>query len=111
MKNFIRPGIRKFYDDEHFCGGIERSGFFTISEANFLIQYGDTLHNLSNGIFQPETSAESEFVACIQSDIASNTYEVKLWSKYLKALYKVNHGVSVNSSTSNKNTKNEAYDY
>lgn len=110
MTNMIRAGRRKFYGDEHFAGGIERSGFFTISEANFLVEYGDTLNGLSAGNLNPESAAESEFVACIQSNIASNSYEVKLWRKYIKAVHSVTHRASANSSRTEQHYSFEGYD-
>ncbi|MEC8327635.1 MAG: DUF413 domain-containing protein [Pseudoalteromonas spongiae] len=110
MTNMIRAGRRKFYDDEHFAGGIERSGFFTISEANFLVEYGDTLNGLSAGNLNPESAAESEFVACMQSNIASNSYEVKLWRKYIKAVHSVTHRASANSSRTEQHYSFEGYD-
>lgn len=110
MANNIRVGRRKFYDDEHFPGGIERSGFFTISEANYLINYGETLDCLSRGTVLPETADETEFVACMQSNIASNCYEVKLWRKYLTALHRVTHRASANSSRVESRHSFEDYD-
>lgn len=110
MTNAIRAGRRKFYDDEHFSGGIERSGFFTISEADFLVEYGDTLNGLSSGSMQPETLVESEFVACMQSGIMSNSYEVKLWRKYLKAIHSVTHRASASSSRTEQKYSLESYD-
>lgn len=110
MANAIRTGRRKFYGDEHFAGGVERSGFFTISEANYLVEYGDTLHGLSAGSLAPTSVAEAEFVACIQSDIVSNSYEVKLWRKYIKAVRSVTHRASANSSRTEQHYSFEGYD-
>ena len=110
MTNDIRLGVRKFYADEHFSAGIERSGFFTISESQFLINYGDTLFRLSNGVLTPKSAMEFEFVACINQGMASQNYAVNLWNKYLNAVHKVKNRVSANSYWTETNTNYENYD-
>lgn len=110
MTTEIRTGKRKFYDDEHFPGGIDRAGFFTISEANYLIDFGFTLNGLSKGEIEPSNEAELEFVNAIRSQMESQAYGVKLWRKYLKAVYKVSHRASANSSFYETPINYESYD-
>ncbi len=98
MATEIRLGSRKFYDDEHFPGGIDRSGFFTIPEANVLINYGYTLNGLFTGDITPQNSDEQAFVDEIKLDQSSSIYEVKLWQKYLKAVHRVTHRASAIST-------------
>jgi uncharacterized protein YifE (UPF0438 family) len=106
----IRLGGRKFYDDEHFPGGIDRAGFFTIPEANFLINYGYTLNGLYCGELTPTNEVEQRFVDGVMSDEESAVYEVRLWRKYLKALYKVSHRASANSSRNEISRSFESHD-
>ncbi|MFY8351199.1 DUF413 domain-containing protein [Pseudoalteromonas sp. SSM20] len=106
----IRLGGRKFYDDEHFPGGIDRAGFFTIPEANFLINYGYTLNGLYCGELQPENEVEQRFVDNVNSEEESAYYEVRIWRKYLKALYKVSHRASANSSRNEITRSFESFD-
>lgn len=110
MVTEIRLGSRKFYDDVHFAGGIERSGFFTIPEARFLVDYGYTLNGLFTGELTPDNDAESAFVTSIKSNDDCTLYEVKLWRKYLKALYKITHRASANSSRNENSRPFENYD-
>lgn len=105
----IRPGSKKFYAEEHFFGGIDRSGFFTISEANYLIHYGHTLKGLSDGTIMPETETEHKFVAALQADEPAMLYEHRLWQKYLYAVYRTSHRSSAVSNSKGSINPNEIY--
>jgi len=95
MSDTMRLGSRKFYDDANFAGGIARSGYFTIKEAEHLVSYGHTLNGLVNGQLSPENSEEQNFVEQFQSAETSDLYFVKLWRKYQRALYLSKHKASL----------------
>jgi hypothetical protein len=96
MTNTIRLGVRKFYDDVNFIGGISRCGYFTKREAQELIDYGYTLSGLACGQLQPETEAEQLFVDGINSEETPTDNFVKLWHKYQRSLYLAKHKANLN---------------
>jgi uncharacterized protein YifE (UPF0438 family) len=105
----IRPGSKKFYAEEHFFGGIDRSGFFTISEANYLIHYGHTLKGLYDGSLMPETETEHKFVAALSSQEPVMLYEHKLWQKFLYAVYRASHRSSAVSNSKGSMNPSDYY--
>jgi uncharacterized protein len=96
MNNTMRLGVRKFYDDINFAGGISRSGFFNIKESENLISYGYTLSGLASGQLIPQNDEEQRFVEQINAEQDSELYFVKLWRKYKRALYLSKHKASLN---------------
>ncbi|KDM90784.1 DUF413 domain-containing protein [Photobacterium galatheae] len=76
--------VGKFYDDKNFPRGFNRSGVFTLSEANILESYGRTMRGIQEGLLQPENPEEIQFFAEItgQQEVASEF--AKCWMKYLK---------------------------
>ncbi|MGF1727582.1 DUF413 domain-containing protein [Photobacterium nomapromontoriensis] len=75
--------VGKFYDDKNFPRGFNRSGVFTVSEAQMLENYGRTMRALADGSLNPQTTVELEFLAEIsgEKDIQSNL--AKCWAKYV----------------------------
>lgn len=70
---------RKFYADEHFPYGIDRSGEFTSCQANLLIKHGMAYKALAEGGRVPETPEEEVFVAVCQGKRAPTTDHEKVW--------------------------------
>lgn len=75
--------VGKFYDDNNFPRGFNRSGVFTVSEAQILENYGRTMRGLAEGSLIPETTSEQEFLAEISGSKEIQTNYAKCWFKYL----------------------------
>ncbi|MGF1682211.1 DUF413 domain-containing protein [Photobacterium minamisatsumaniensis] len=75
--------VGKFYDDNNFPRGFNRSGVFTVNEAQLLETFGRTMRGLSDGSLLPISEAEQQFIAEIlgQQDIQSGYG--KCWYKYI----------------------------
>ncbi|KLV04055.1 hypothetical protein ABT56_15645 [Photobacterium aquae] len=75
--------VGKFYDDKNFPRGFNRSGVFTVNEAQLLENYGRTMRGLAEGSLSPETPAEQEFVAEVKGDTELQSNYAKCWMKYI----------------------------
>ncbi|PSU35750.1 DUF413 domain-containing protein [Photobacterium lutimaris] len=75
--------VGKFYDDKNFPRGFNRSGVFTIGEAQILENFGRTMRGLADGSLIPETVNEQEFLADISGSREIQTSYAKCWSKYV----------------------------
>ncbi|MBC7005199.1 DUF413 domain-containing protein [Photobacterium sp. BZF1] len=75
--------VGKFYDDKNFPRGFNRSGVFTIGEAQLLENFGRTMRGLADGSLFPETENEQEFLAEISGTTEIHTSYAKCWSKYV----------------------------
>ncbi|WP_105901537.1 DUF413 domain-containing protein [Vibrio gangliei] len=76
--------LGKFFDNKHFARGFNRSGEFTINEAQVLENYGKTMQALFEGKITPEDEDESNFIAAFQEGgegIVSKY--AQCWKKYL----------------------------
>ncbi len=70
---------RKFYGDDYFPYGIERSGEFTREQAELLIQHGWAYMALAMGDRAPTSPEEEAFVAVCREQQAPETAHEKLW--------------------------------
>ncbi|MCC2617583.1 DUF413 domain-containing protein [Aestuariibacter halophilus] len=80
----IRKGTGPFSDAKRFPYGFRKSGDFSISEAQCLTTYGQTLLALEEGRLAPETDEEQRFVAVAQGQAEAQTAVEKCWLKYIK---------------------------
>ncbi len=73
---------RKFFDDEHFPYGFDRSGEFSSSQVALLERHGHAYRALATGERQPVTEQESQFVLlCNGAKEPQNVHE-KVWKRY-----------------------------
>ena len=70
---------RKFYGDDYFSYGIDRSGEFTLKQANLLIQHGWAYLALAQGTRVPATPEEETFVAVCRGEQVPETIHEKVW--------------------------------
>lgn len=97
---------KKFYDDQNFPYGIDRSGDFTIKQAQRLVLCGQAYKALADGSRVPQTADEENFVRFCQGAKAAESADELLWQHYLKVINKPKyyHGVGLTGSVS-------SYDY
>lgn len=75
--------VGKFYDDKNFPRGFNRSGVFTVSEAQILENYGRTMRGLIDGSIEPESDEEKFFLAELSGKQEMTSSFAKCWTKYL----------------------------
>lgn len=76
--------LGKFFDNKHFARGFNRSGDFTINEAQILENYGKTMQGLYEGRLTPEDDDEYIFITDLkrEGEGSSNKF-TSCWKKYL----------------------------
>lgn len=75
---FFKP----FVDNRNYPYGLERSGDYSIREAERLRKLGETFRRLEVGELQPESEVEAQFVKMIRGEKEATTDNEKLWLKY-----------------------------
>lgn len=75
--------VGKFYDDKNFPRGFNRSGVFTVSEAQLLENYGRTMRALTDGSLAPQSEVEAEFLAEVSGEKDMQSSLAKCWTKYV----------------------------
>jgi uncharacterized protein YifE (UPF0438 family) len=73
-----------FYDDGHFPQGFQKSGDFTITEAELLTRVGQRLFMLEKGFDKPVNQVEEQFVQMSRTHTEGQTTVELLWNKYKK---------------------------
>jgi uncharacterized protein YifE (UPF0438 family) len=86
VETAIRKGKTPFHANHIFPFGLSQSGYFSSSESEALVAYGDTLYGLQNGLISPENAEEAMFVMELNSDETATLYAVILWQKFLFAM-------------------------
>ncbi len=104
----FRFGQKRFFDDKNFPKGFSKSGEFTLSEAELLSLYGDTMLAFEAGILEPETSEEKHFIKVLKHPNKANTKLEHVWIKYTKLTREPKKFHTLNS-TSNKRI--DEFDY
>ncbi len=84
MANESFKAAKKFYDDKNYPRGFARSGDFTTAEAALLEKHGAALRALAEGMQQPASAEESQFVGVARGEIEATTAIEKVWIKYIK---------------------------
>ncbi|EKE77040.1 hypothetical protein B3C1_02505 [Gallaecimonas xiamenensis 3-C-1] len=82
---------KKFFDDLNYPRGFQRSGDFTITEANVLTDKGMGMHLLASGQREPMTSDEQRFVSVCRGEVPASSVEEKVWMKYLNRITQRRH--------------------
>lgn len=102
---------RKYYDDENFPYGFDRSGEFTPSQVRILTDHGFALQQLTSGTREPVTEEERSFLAFCRGEHPSETPVEKTWERYCKICQKDKHFYTVGDSRSpSSNTPVDSYD-
>lgn len=73
---------RKFYGDKYFRYGINRSGEFTIQQAELLMNHGWAYQALADGTRKPDSKEEQRFVAVCEGRKPAKTDHEKVWVLY-----------------------------
>jgi uncharacterized protein len=73
---------KKFRALEFFPYGLERSGDFLRSQVELLTQYGTAYYELNNGVRQPETPQEQDFVSFCQGHKPAENEHEKAWKRF-----------------------------
>lgn len=77
---------KKFYDNQNYPQGFQRSGDFTRAQAQLLESKGVALKALHEGSQTPTTAEEEQFVLFCQNQGEATTEVEKTWIQYLNAL-------------------------
>lgn len=86
---------RKFYDDQNFPYGFNRSGEFTLSQADRLQTHGYAYQELAAGKREPQTAEEKDFVRFCLGDRQPETEHERTWNKYISLINRPRHYHSV----------------
>lgn len=98
----IRPATKPFADRAKFPYGFRKSGDFSITEADLLTRYGNTLLALEQQQLTPQTLDETHFVEVMQGIQAAHTVLEKAWLKYVRLARGKRHFYTLHSSASNQ---------
>lgn len=104
----FRFGQKRFFDDKNFPRGFSKSGEFTLSEAEILSLYGDTMLAFEAGQLEPETAEEKHFIKVLKHPNKANTKLEHVWVKYTKLTREPKQFHTLNS-TSNKRVESVTY--
>ena len=74
--------FKAFTDNRHYPYGLERSGDFSIREAELLRRLGETFRRLEVGEHQAVNEVEEQFLKMIRGEKEASTDCEKLWLKY-----------------------------
>lgn len=92
---------KRFFDDEHFPYGFERSGEFTSVQAELLTSHGRAYKALAGGEQDPSNEDEKNFVLFCKGLREAETQHEKIWKKYIEACGRTMeyHSIAANSPT------------
>lgn len=74
---------KKFFDTANFPHGFQRSGAFSMKEADVLTQTGALIMQIMNGKVQPADADQQAMLNVINGEKAPETLVEKTWMKYL----------------------------
>ncbi len=77
---------KPFFDDLNFPRGFQRSGDFTIGEAQLLVEQGRAMQELSQGLREPMTDQEQRFLMVLGGQAQAVSPQEKIWLKYLSRI-------------------------
>ena len=77
---------RVFSDPKNYPYGFSRSGDFSISESKALSQYGCLIVALADGLLEPTTEEDKNYLASLHGEKAPETTAEKAWLKYQKRI-------------------------
>jgi len=100
----VRVGSKSFSDPNRFPYGFKKSGDFSISEAEILSTYGDTLFNLEIGSLLPSTTEEEHFIQCAKGQANIETSIERAWMRYVKLARSKRHFYTMHSSRASEST-------
>jgi hypothetical protein len=75
-----------FKDLKNYPHGFQRSGDFSIKEADRIQRYGLLFQQLTVGNKTPETAEEKDFYDQLNGNTAITSPEILAWHKYLKKI-------------------------
>ncbi len=73
---------RKFYGQEYFPYGLDRSGEFSRQRAQLLITHGYAYQELDSGTRKPVNAEEEQFTAVCRGERAAETEHEKAWCQF-----------------------------
>lgn len=92
---------KRFFDDEHFPYGFDRSGEFTSSQAQLLTSHGRAYKALAIGAQNPVTQEEEAFVEFCRGLKEAESLHEKTWKKYMETCNRVleYHSIALNRAS------------
>jgi uncharacterized protein YifE (UPF0438 family) len=90
---------KRFFDNAHFPRGFNRSGIFSVKEAEILTTTGVTVRELSEGTLEPSNEQQSSLQKVLLGTKEPETAFEKLWSKYYRHISTKRCPLSLSSST------------
>ncbi len=74
---------KKFFDSVNFPHGFQRSGFFSMKEADVLLQTGVLIQQIMDGRVAPVDADQEAMLQVINGEKPAETVAEKTWMKYL----------------------------
>lgn len=90
---------RRFFDNIHFPRGFNRSGIFSVKEAEILTSTGVLIRQLAEGEVEPVDDAQVSMQKVVLGSKDPETTLEKLWSKYFRHISTKRCPMSLSSST------------
>ncbi len=78
----------KFYAEDQFPFGIERSGEFSVEQVTLLHNHGKAYQELHSGLREPVTKEEKEFLKSCRGEKQPGTAHEKVWLKFCEKTQK-----------------------
>lgn len=75
---------RAFFDTKHYPRGFNRSGDFSMREAQLLASHGVLLNELTLGKATPANAAQERLLKVVQGEAPAESLLEKVWVKYLQ---------------------------
>lgn len=75
---------RAFFDTKHYPRGFNRSGDFSMKEAQLLSNHGVLLNELTLGKVAPSNPAQERLLKVLQGELPADNLLEKVWVKYLE---------------------------
>ena len=101
----------RFYGDEYFPFGLDRSGEFTIKQATLLLDHGKAYQALQNGGRDPVNAEEKAFVEVCRGLRKPVTRHEIAWMKFCEITQQQNTVSAFGSITSASGCNNQNEDY
>ena len=98
---------QKYFDDQHFPRGFNRSGYFTIKESELMVNCGRTMKGLFEGKLIAQNEEQMKFVDEINGRRELQSDYALCWAKYLRKIN--NQDVLYNLCTTSRNSTVDDY--
>lgn len=90
---------KRFFDNVHFPRGFNRSGIFSVKEADILTATGVVVRQLAESTIEPADEAQADIQRVLLGTKEPETSFEKMWSKYYRHISTRRCPLSLSSST------------